>query len=430
MSNYITYEERMEIENCLHNGKSFGQIAKELGKDRSTISREIRKHSVIERTGYGANGYNACTHREECTKVHVCSGDCHRQALKYCKLCNCCNDNCLEFEEQVYVTRFKPPYVCNSCSEKNRCTLEKTMYYAVKAHSTAQAHISESRRGILTSEQELNRLNAFVTPLILQGQSIHQIYINYADTLMCSEKTLYNYIDHGFFDARNIDLPRKVRYRPRKKKQEFKVDRGCYIGRSYTEYQQYLVKNPEVNTVQMDSVLGTVGGKVLLTIHFTDTNFMLAYLREANTSQSVIDVFDYLYLKLGRTLFLKFFPLVLTDRGSEFSNPRMIEMTPDGLKRTSVFYCDPGAPYQKGAIENNHELVRRILPKGHSFDKLTQADIDRMMNHINSYRRPKLGDKSPFEAFAFHHGTELFEKLGLAPVEPNCVILKPRLLKR
>lgn len=430
MSNYITYEERMEIENCLHNGKSFGQIAKELGKDRSTISREIRKHSVIERTGYGANGYNACTHREECTKVHVCSGDCHRQALKYCKLCNCCNDNCLEFEEQVCVTRFKPPYVCNSCSERNRCTLEKTMYYAVKAHSTAQAHISESRRGILTSEQELNRLNAFVTPLILQGQSIHQIYINYADTLMCSEKTLYNYIDHGFFDARNIDLPRKVRYRPRKKKQEFKVDRGCYIGRSYTEYQQYLVKNPEVNTVQMDSVLGTVGGKVLLTIHFTDTNFMLAYLREANTSQSVIDVFDYLYLKLGRTLFLKLFPLVLTDRGSEFSNPRMIEVTPDGLKRTSVFYCDPGAPYQKGAIENNHELVRRILPKGHSFDKLTQADIDRMMNHINSYRRPKLGDKSPFEAFAFHHGTELFEKLGLAPVEPGCVILKPRLLKR
>lgn len=430
MSNYITYEERMEIENCLHNGKSFGQIAKELGKDRSTISREIRKHSVIERTGYGANGYNACTHREECTKVHVCSGDCHRQALKYCKLCNCCNDNCLEFEEQVCVTRFKPPYVCNSCSERNRCTLEKTMYYAVKAHSTAQAHISESRRGILTSEQELNRLNAFVTPLILQGQSIHQIYINYADTLMCSEKTLYNYIDHGFFDARNIDLPRKVRYRPRKKKQEFKVDRGCYIGRSYTEYQQYLVKNPEVNTVQMDSVLGTVGGKVLLTIHFTDTNFMLAYLREANTSQSVIDVFDYLYLKLGRTLFLKLFPLVLTDRGSEFSNPRMIEVTPDGLKRTNVFYCDPGAPYQKGAIENNHELVRRILPKGHSFDKLTQADIDRMMNHINSYHRPKLGDKSPFEAFAFHHGKELFEKLGLAPVEPGCVILKPRLLKR
>lgn len=85
MSHYITYEERMEIENGLHNGKSFGQIAKELGKDRSTISREVRKHSLIERTGYGANGYNACAHRDNCTKVHVCSGSCSRQSLKYLK---------------------------------------------------------------------------------------------------------------------------------------------------------------------------------------------------------------------------------------------------------------------------------------------------------------------------------------------------------
>ena len=224
MSNYITYEERMEVENCLFNGKSFGEIAKVLGKDRSTISREVRKYSVIERSGYGANGYNACVHRDGCTKVHVCSGSCTRQSLKYCKMCNSCNDNCPDFEEQICITRFMPPYVCNSCSERNRCTLEKTVYYAAKAHAKAQAHISESRKGVMTTEQEMIRLNAFVTPLILQGQSIHQIYVNYADTLMYSEKTLYNYIDHGFFDARNIDLPRKVRYRPRKKEQEFKVD--------------------------------------------------------------------------------------------------------------------------------------------------------------------------------------------------------------
>ena len=91
MSNYITYEERMEVENCLFNGKSFGEIAKVLGKDRSTISREVRKHSLIERSGYGANGYNACVHRDSCTKVHVCSGNCSRQSLKYCKLCSSCN---------------------------------------------------------------------------------------------------------------------------------------------------------------------------------------------------------------------------------------------------------------------------------------------------------------------------------------------------
>ena len=173
MSNYITYEERMEVENCLFNGKSFGEIAKVLGKDRSTISREVRKHSLIERSGYGANGYNACVHRDSCTKVHVCSGSCSRQSLKYCKLCSSCNDNCPDFEEQICVTRFKPPYVCNSCSERNRCTLEKTVYYAAKAHAKAQAHISESRKGVMTTEQEMSRLNPLVTPLILQGQSIH-----------------------------------------------------------------------------------------------------------------------------------------------------------------------------------------------------------------------------------------------------------------
>jgi IS30 family transposase len=320
--------------------------------------------------------------------------------------------------------------VCNGCEERTRCTLEKTIYTAVKSQKTADQSISESRRGVLSSEHELATLNELVTPLILQGHSVHQIYANNVDRLMCSEKTLYNYIDNGFFDARNIDLPRKVRYRPRKKKKEFKVDKGCYIGRNYLDYQAYLTNNPEYHTVQMDSVIGAVGGKVLLTIHFPETSFMLAFLRMANTSQSVIDVFDRLNSTLGRKLFEKLFPVLLTDRGSEFSNPAALERSPDGLRRTSVFFCDPNAPFQKGSLEVNHELIRRILPKGSSFDSLEQADIDRMMNHINSYRRKKLGNRTPFEAFEFYYGNELFEKLGLEPIPSNNVILTPKLLKR
>ena len=300
----------------------------------------------------------------------------------------------------------------------------------MKAQTLAEKHISESRKGILTNEQELNRLNTFVTPLIMQGQSIHQIYCNNADSLMCSEKTLYNYIDNGFFDARNIDLPRKVRYRPRKKKQEFKVDRTCYIGRTYADYQKYILSHPDYHTVQMDSVIGAVGGKVLLTMHFPDTSFMLAFLRDANTSQSVIDIFDYLYITLGRKLFEKIFPVFLTDRGSEFSSPKMLEIEPGGIHRTSIFYCDPGCPYQKGSIEVNHELLRRILPKGKSFDDLEQDDINLVMNHINSYRRAKLNNRTPMEAFAFLHGTEALKLLGCKLIEPNCVMLTPKLLKR
>lgn len=430
MSHYTTFEERLEIENGLRENLSFGEIADRLDKDRSTVSREVRKYAAVEKSGYGAAGYNACVHRPNCTKSHVCKGDCGRQSIKYCKLCGRCNDFCPDFEEQTCIIRMKPPYICNGCEERNRCTLEKTLYSAISAQKAADRNISESRRGVLSTEQELTVLNELVTPLILQGHSVHQIYVTNVDSLMCSEKTLYNYIDCGFFDARNIDLPRKVRYRPRKKKKEFKVDKGCYIGRNYLDYQAFMAKNPEYHTVQMDSVIGTVGGKVLLTIHFPDTGLMLAFLRISNTSQSVIDVFDRLYITLGRKLFEKLFPVLLTDRGSEFSNPAALERSPDGIRRTNVFYCDPNAPFQKGSLEVNHSLIRRILPKGTSFNDLEQADINRMMNHINSYKRKKLGNKSPYEVFDFYYGKELFVKLGYEQIPSNNIILTPKLLKR
>ena len=98
--------------------------------------------------------------------------------------------------------------------------------------------------------------------------------------------------------------------------------------------------------------------------------------------------------------------------------------------RTKVFYCDPGAPYQKGACEVNHGLIRRILPKGSSFDGLTQEDVFLMMDHINSYKRKKLNNRSPYDAFSFYHGEDLLKKLGCSPVAAGDIILKPRLLKK
>ena len=120
----------------------------------------------------------------------------------------------------------------------------------------------------MSNEDDIARINGIISPLVKNGQSLHQIYLAHVDELMCSEKTLYNYVDAQLFDIRNIDLPRKVKYRPRYKKPEFKVDRGCRIERSYADFQKYLGANPETTIVQMDSVIGRVGGKCLLTIHF------------------------------------------------------------------------------------------------------------------------------------------------------------------
>ena len=95
--------------------------------------------------------------------------------------------------------------------------------------------------------------------------------------------------------------------------------------------------------------------------------------------------------------------VILTDNGSEFSNPKAIEYghEKNGRLRTQIYYCDAGCPYQKGAIEVNHGLIRRVVPKGTGFNHLVQEDITRMMNHINSYKRKKLNNRSPYETFSF-----------------------------
>lgn len=122
--------------------------------------------------------------------------------------------------------------------------------------------------------------------------------------------------------------------------------------------------------------------------------------------------------------------MILTDNGSEFSNPKAIEFDKQGNPRTRIFYCDPSSPYQKGAIENNHELIRRIIPKGHSLDSYIQKDISLMMNHVNSYGRKKLNNRSPYTAFSFLYGTVTLKKLGSEFISPNDVTLIPKLLKK
>lgn len=430
MSAFFSYEERLHLQSYLKEGLSFKEISRRLGKDPSTISREVRKYSSEVATGYPGQTHNTCRSRRTCNRRRICGEDCSRRTL-YCKHCNLCNLGCSDYTEEVCWARFRAPYICNGCTEIGKCSLMKNFYDAEKAHIRANETISESRSGLCVSEQEVIRLNQILSPLVQQGQSLHQIYINYKDELMCSEKTMYNYIDACLFDVRNIDLPRKVRFRERYKKPEFKVDKGCRVGRTYDAFEKFMEKNPDTAVVQMDTVIGSKGGKCLLTIHFVESSFMLAFLRDSNTSRSVTDIFAYLYELLGDRNFKNLFPVILTDNGSEFSNPKAIE-EPDilsGLK-TRIFYCDAGKPYQKGAIEVNHELIRRILPKGARFDQLTQEDINRMMNHINSYKRKKLNNRSPYETFSFYHGEDVLEKLGCKPVAPGDIILKPSLLKK
>ena len=426
---HLTQEERKSIERMLTSKNSIKDIALSLSRSVDTISREILRNSSARQSGCPGAPFNNCANRKNCAQYRLCKKeDCARQLCKGCKFCF---RLCPEFARESCPKLKSPPYVCNGCLTRYKCTLEKFVYEALPAHKSYRHTLSDSRTGIAISAEELERLDRIVSPLLKQGQSIYAICQNHKDNIMLDEATLYAYVKAGALSATPLDLPRLVKMRPRRKKKALKVEAGCFKGRDYRDFLDYVEANDPA-VVQMDSVLGKKGDgeKVLMTIHFTTSELMLAFLRDANTARSVVEIIDSLYAALGHESFTELFPAILTDRGSEFSWPSAIEFTKDGKRRTRVFYCDSGAAWQKGAIENNHSLLRRVIPKGMSFNPFGQNDITLLTDHANSYVRKKLNDKSPFRAFSFLHDPLLLDKLGVRLIPHDEVTLTPTLLKK
>ena len=424
---HLTLDERHTIQISLCNNLKFREIGQILGKDPSTISKEIRNHyKVVQR-----NTYNPCSNRRNCRHFGDLCTPCQKRWGRDCKKCSqICYTFCPDFKEQVCNKLKKPPYVCNGCDTRHGCKLKRHLYDAKYAQKEYEAVRSESRQGFAITKEELKRIDEIISPLIKNGQSIHQICVNNADLIMLDEKTIYNYIDAGLFSVINIDLPRKVRHRPRKKKKTVKVDKKCHIGRNYEDFLSYLAANPDISVVEMDSVEGRKGGKVFLTLYFRSCSLMLAFIRDANTARSVTDIFNRLYFLLGHEKFTELFPVILTDRGSEFTDPLGIEFNSHGERRTRIFYCDPQHSEQKGGCEVAHEMIRRVLPKKTSFDALDQDAVSLMMSHINSYTRKKLNNRSANQLFSFLHGEDTLTKLGIKVIPANEINLTPYLLKK
>lgn len=416
---HLSQDDRLEIEKGLKEQLSFKQIGVKLGKDCTTISKEIRNHVKYENSGATGRIFFDCKKGTNCS---------FRERGKKCNF-----KNCEHYEKKVCEKLSKPPYVCNGCHNKFKCTLTKKIYDGIYANKEYASNLKEAREGITYNEEEINRLNEILIPLVKEKkQSIHHAVMNNKNLIMCSEKEIYNLIDNNILKVKNIDLVKKVRYRKRRKKTNsyYKIDKNCLNGRIYADYLKFLEEHPDTPVVEMDSVEGVKGGKVILTLHFVNCSFQLAILREHNDAQSVIDFFNILESQLGIELFKKMFVVILTDNGSEFSNPKEIEFSPfTGEQRCRVFYCEPKRSDQKGSCENNHEFIRRVLPKGTSFDNLQQKDFDLLMSHINSYKRKKLNDQPPFDLFSLFYGKILANQLGIKYIEPNDINLSEDLLR-
>ena len=442
----LTAIDRVAIEAGLSAKETPYAIAGRLGKNVRSITREILKRLIrVDKHGLKGGHVNRCIHSESCGRRGICA-DCHWNGSSPCARCGRCNKVCNAFVEKLCTKLRRSPYVCNGCDEQHCCALSKKYYRADKAEKNYRELLVESRKGANITEEEVARFDVLLKDLTDKGQSLHAIMVNNPELFPFCEKTLYRLVNGQVLSVKRGDLPRACKLKPRRSKpQECKIDKLCRVGRTYADYKEFLAANPGTKVVEMDTVEGTKGGKVLLTLIFMPFDFMVAILLKDKTSMSVTQAFEDMFLRIRKwcafdeeetlRLFRSLFPVILTDRGTEFSNPGAIERADDASMRTRLFYCDAGAAFQKPHVERNHENIRKVLPKGNtyfeatSFDNLEQKDMSLLMSHVNSYPRKSNSDETPFDMFAREHGERFMEEVfGIVRIEPNEVTLKPCLL--
>ena len=395
MTNYnqLNSSQREIIQILLNKGKSFSEIGHAVGKDRTTISKEIRRNRYIK-----SNFYDPFDIKGINDSIKKCDRLKHK------------------------------PYVCNNCPDKRFCN-KHHLYYEYKiAHQHYQDNLIESRSGIDIKPETIDDIESQIVPLIKdKKQSVNQVYINHSDILYFSKSTFYKYVDIGVFSLTNSDLPKKIRYKKRKHNNtnnENKRELSLLKGRKYEDFILFSSNHPKMNIVEMDTVIGRKNNrKCLLTLYIRKTHFMLIFLLNKKDSASVNAKINFLKETLGIKLYSKVFRIFLTDNGSEFFSVLNFERDLETNKKVSnIFFCHPYSSYEKHGVEVNHEYIRRVLPKGTSFNNLTDETIKTLQDNINSIPRVSLNDETPYNLTKKLY-PDLIEKLNCNFIKPDDVSL-------
>jgi len=316
------------------------------------------------------------------------------------------------------------------CQDARKCIYDKYIYDAVDADKEYRRDLVDYREGVDLTTKERDALGEIIAPLLKQGQSVYQILSAHPEIKQC-EKTIYNYIESGIFKNFGVDnfsLKEQVNRKQSKDKLKKRKEPANYDGRRYSDYLRFCAEFPEVPTVEMDTLYNSPHGPFLQTFLFRNSTFMVGFLHESKTCESMAGSIDTLQSNLGLELFSVMLPLLLADRGSEFEMYKLFELDKEGNTRLNIFYCDPMQASQKPHIENNHNYVRDIIPNGYPLENLSQADINLMLSHINATPRLSLAGKSPFELFCFFYGNDTPKLLNISEVKRDDVILKPHLI--
>ena len=416
---HLTLEERKIIEVGLNNGSTRKSIADTLGKDKSTICKEVKRHTVKKtyKSSFGrTKGTYDCIHISQCGFNHYCPEACEEKKVPIpCK------------------RRDRTVGVCNGCEFQRTCKLDKRFYSAEQADSEYKYTLSDSRLGANMTSSQANQMAETVKECLNRNVAPYVIVQQHPELGIC-EKTLYNYIEQGVLPGvMNIDLPKKVSrkrdYRNISKKYNKRNEKMYLKGRTYSCFLKYIDAHPGVSVVEMDTVYNDrSGGPYIQTFFLNNGSILFGVLHNEKTAANMTAGLNFIKERIGNTLFKKFFQVILTDRGSEFTQASEIEEL--GCK---IFYCDPLQSSQKAHVENKHGPLRFILPNQVNLRTIglnTQDDLDLVFSHLNSYPVESLYGKTPYEFFAFMFGPELLKALHIQKIPPEKVCMNPKIFKK
>jgi len=393
---HMTLEDRIEIQSCLDRGMTFKSIAVRISKDQTTVSKEVKKHIRVN------------------PGEPVMRTDLNGKSVPI--------PPCPEL--------LKAPFVCNGCKKRRtRCAFQKQLYLAQNAQSEYETLLSEAREGIPLGKEDFYEMDAVLSDGIKKGQ--HLYHIIKSNNLGISQATAYRHLHRGYLSVSKLDFPRVVKFKSRNQSRGDYIPKTAKVGRTYNDFLDYVDEHGISSWVEMDTVIGRIGGKVIMTFDFTFCNFMFGLLlNDKSAAEAALKIRALKQVLSENDIrFGDVFPVLLTDNGGEFANISAFIADINGEVESCLFFCDPYRSSQKPYVEKNHTLFRDIVKKGESFDHFTQKTVNLIFSHINSVKRKSLNGKSPFEMFAFAYDEKIASLLGVSFIPPKDVIQSPALLK-
>ena len=337
---HLNKTEREQIERWyVKDGKSQAEIAALLGRNRSTISREIKRGTVKQVKLVG--GY-------------------YREVESY------------------YAETGQTIYQNNRQRSKSKGlqAFSEDFWKALK-----EAH----KKSLFTGKHRKYNIKTFV-----------EVYRrNHPLEKVPTFKTVYNYIHRGNFFIKPIDLPIMIRLKPRKNKNSRpKGINKRKLGRSISERPEAVLNRESIGHWEADLVEGKKGKNEPVVLTLVDRLSRFGLSRKLMNAKS--DTVQESLLAITKAA-PEIFKSITFDNGSEFSQAASLEREED--LDVKIYFCHAYSAWERGTNENFNKLLRDFIPKGISINKFTDEEVIQAAQGINQRVREVIDYRSAEAVF-------------------------------